>query len=119
LWSPQVVSPILKNIQARYPELDYDTLRSKLAISRLAETKILEVRYQDSDPEKIQFILKELAEGYVKYSQVEQRNSVKQGLEFVNTRQRNSKIESKASSSQSRGYAKTTELSIQKLRAHC
>ena len=84
LWSPQVVSPILKNIQARYPELDYDTLRSKLAISRLAETKILEVRYQDSDPEKIQFILKELAEGYVKYSQVEQRNSVKQGLEFVN-----------------------------------
>ncbi|MBD1805020.1 polysaccharide biosynthesis tyrosine autokinase [Microcoleus sp. FACHB-SPT15] len=85
LWSPQVISPILKNIQARYPEIDYDTLRSKLAISRLAETKILEVRYQDSDPEKIQFILKELAEGYVKYSQVEQRNSVKQGLEFVNT----------------------------------
>lgn len=84
LWSPQVISPILKNIQARYPEIDYDTLRSKLAISRLAETKILEVRYQDSDPEKIQFVLKELAEGYIKYSKIEQRNSVEKGLEFVN-----------------------------------
>ncbi|NEQ20404.1 MAG: polysaccharide biosynthesis tyrosine autokinase [Microcoleus sp. SIO2G3] len=84
LWSPQVISPILKNIQAQYPEIDYDTLRGKLGISRLAETKILEVRYQDSDPEKIQFILKELADGYVEYSKIEQRNSVEKGLEFVN-----------------------------------
>jgi capsular exopolysaccharide synthesis family protein len=85
LWSPQVISPILKNIQARYPEIDYDTLRSKLGISRLAETKILEVRYQDADPEKIQFVLKELADGYIKYSKIEQRNSVEKGLEFVNS----------------------------------
>ena len=84
LWSPQVMSPIVKQIQKRYPELNYDMLRSKLAISRLAETKILEVRYQDSDPEKIRFILEQFAQGYIKYSESEQRTSLSQGLKFVN-----------------------------------
>jgi capsular exopolysaccharide synthesis family protein len=84
LWSPQVMSPIVKKIQKRYPEIDYDTLRTQVAISRLEETKILEVRYQDSDPEKIQFILEQLADGYIKYSETEQRTSLSQGLKFVN-----------------------------------
>lgn len=84
LWSPQVMSPIVEKIQKRYPDIDYNTLRGKVAISRLAETKILEVRYQDSDPEKIQFILDQLAKGYVEYSEKEQRTSLSQGLKFVN-----------------------------------
>jgi len=83
LWSPQVMSPIVEKIQARYPEIDYNTLRTKLLISRLAETKILEVRYQDSDPKKIHFILEQVAQGYVNYSQQEQKSSVQQGLKFV------------------------------------
>jgi capsular exopolysaccharide synthesis family protein len=84
LWSPQVMSPILDKIKARYPDITYDALRSKLTISRFAETKILEVRYQDSDPDKIQFILEQIANGYVKYSQEEQQDTVQQGLKFVN-----------------------------------
>jgi len=83
LWSPQVMSPIVEKIQARYPEINYNTLRAKLSISRLQQTKILEVRYQDSDPEKIQFILEQVAEGYVKYAGKEQQDSVEQGLTFV------------------------------------
>lgn len=84
LWSPQVMSPIVKKIQKRYPDINYDMLRGQLGISRLAETKILEVRYQDSDPEKIQFILEQIAEGYIDYSETEQRTSLSQGLKFVN-----------------------------------
>ncbi|HEY9652226.1 MAG TPA: polysaccharide biosynthesis tyrosine autokinase [Coleofasciculaceae cyanobacterium] len=83
LWSPQVLSDIVKTIQKRYPDVDYHTLRSKLAIARLGQTKILEVRYQDSDPEKIKFILDQVAEGYVNYSEQEQRGSLQQGLKFV------------------------------------
>jgi len=83
LWSPQVMTPIVEQIQSRYPELDYNTLRSKLAIYRLQQTKILEVRYQDSDPEKIQFILEQIAQGYVNYSLSEQQTSTRQGIEFV------------------------------------
>lgn len=83
LWSPQVLSDIVKTIQTRYPDVDYHTLRSKLAIARLGQTKILEVRYQDSDPERIKFILDRVAEGYVEYSEQEQRGSLQQGLTFV------------------------------------
>lgn len=83
LWSPQVMTPIVEQIQSRYPEIDYNTLRRQLAINQLQETKILEVRYQDSDPEKIQFILEQIAQGYVNYSLSEQQTSTRQGIEFV------------------------------------
>lgn len=84
LWSPQVMTPIVQQIQTRYPDIDYNTLRHKLTISRLQETKILEVRYQDSNPDKIQFILEAIANGYIQYSETEQRTALTQGLTFVN-----------------------------------
>lgn len=83
LWSPQVMAPIVEQIQSRYPELNYNSLRSKLSISRLQQTKILEVRYQDSDPEKIKFILEQVAQGYMNYSLSEQQTSTRQGIQFV------------------------------------
>jgi polysaccharide biosynthesis transport protein len=83
LWSPQVMTPIVKKIQAQYPDIDYETLRDKLGLSQLKETKILEVRYQDTDPEKIKFVLEQVANGYIKYSENEQRTVIKQGLNFV------------------------------------
>ncbi len=83
LWSPQVLSGIVDKIQTRYPDVDYDALREKLEISRLGETKILEVRYQDSDPEKIQFVLDQVASQYIAHSQQEQQTSVTNGLAFV------------------------------------
>jgi succinoglycan biosynthesis transport protein ExoP len=83
LWSPQVMTPIVEQIQSRYPEIDYNKLRRQLAINQLQETKILEVRYQDSDPEKIQFILEQIATGYVNYSLSEQQTSTRQGIQFV------------------------------------
>jgi succinoglycan biosynthesis transport protein ExoP len=83
LWSPQVMSPIVEQIRSRYPDINYDELVSKLVITRLGETKILEVRYQDSNPEKIKFILEQVAQGYVKYSFTEQQTGVRQGIQFV------------------------------------
>jgi polysaccharide biosynthesis transport protein len=84
LRSPQVLSPILKKIQARYPDITEDMIMSKLIITRMAETKIIEVRYQDSDPDKIQFVLQQIVDAYVKYSAQEQQDTVTQGLTFVN-----------------------------------
>ncbi|MEO8890503.1 MAG: polysaccharide biosynthesis tyrosine autokinase, partial [Coleofasciculaceae cyanobacterium] len=84
LKSPQVMSPILKKIQARYPDITEEAIQAKLTISRMAETKIIEVRYQDSDPDKIQFVLEQIVDAYVKYSAQEHQDTVKQGLTFVN-----------------------------------
>ncbi|MGL5131849.1 MAG: GumC family protein, partial [Planktothrix sp.] len=79
LQSPKLMSGILKGIQTRYPEVTYDSLFNKktgqsfwendtLAIKPLKETRIFEVSYQDYEPQKVQFVLEKIAEGYLKYS---------------------------------------------------
>lgn len=69
LQSPQVMSPIIKQLQAKYPEINYNYLlnqkadnlpfsqESRLSINRFKNTKIIEVRYRDYNPKKIQFVL--------------------------------------------------------------
>ena len=89
LQSPKLMSEIIKTIQTRYPEMTYDSLFNQktgqtywkpdiLSIKPLKNTRIVEVSYQDSEPQKVQFILEKVAEGYLKYSlpadvQAEQR----------------------------------------------
>lgn len=85
LRSPEILVPIAKNISVRYPDINYDSLLAGLKISRYQETKILEISYQDSDPHKIQFVLEQLAKGYLKYSLQEQQTNLRQGIQFVNT----------------------------------
>lgn len=91
LRSPQVMADILENIQSRYPEVDYRFLfndnksGSPLELEMLEGTKILEVSYQDSEPQKIKFILEAIAEGYLEYHQGLQRPSeTSQKLEMIN-----------------------------------
>jgi capsular exopolysaccharide synthesis family protein len=83
LSSPQLMGQIIEKIQEKYPEVNYGNLLSKLIIVRIGDTKILEVRYQDSDPEKVKFILDQISSDYIKYSAREQQTSVKQGIQFV------------------------------------
>ncbi len=87
LRSPRVLKPIIKNLSAKYSEIEYGELikqkRSPLKIEQLDKTKILEVSYVDSDPDKIQFVLDNLAEAYLRYSLEERRVEVRQGIDFV------------------------------------
>ncbi|NEO19267.1 MULTISPECIES: polysaccharide biosynthesis tyrosine autokinase [unclassified Moorena] len=87
LSSPQVMSEIVEQIQTQYPEINYHTLREGIMVSRLGETKILEVAYQDSDPERIEFVLEKVALGYIEYSQQQQEASIRQGIQFVSNQQ--------------------------------
>lgn len=90
LQSPQVMSDILETIQTRYQEVDYRYLFNqkslgKLEIKMLEDTQILEVSYQDKEPQKIQFILDAIASGYLEYHQGLQRPSeISQKLEIIN-----------------------------------
>lgn len=85
LRSPQILAPIAKQISTRYPEIDYGTLASNLKISRFADTKILQVSYEDSDPQRIQFVLEQLAKGFLKYSLQERQTNLQRGIDFVDT----------------------------------
>ncbi|HEY9835148.1 MAG TPA: polysaccharide biosynthesis tyrosine autokinase, partial [Stenomitos sp.] len=87
LRSPNLMSPILQEIQKRYPEVSYDSLitSTKLKIARFEETKILEVRYRDTDAKKVREVLHQVARGYLRYSLQERQMNLKKGIEFVDS----------------------------------
>lgn len=87
LRSPNLMSPILQEIQKRYPEVNYDSLitSTKLKIGRFEETKILEVRYRDTDAKKVREVLHQVARGYLRYSLQERQMNLKKGIEFVDS----------------------------------
>ncbi|NCQ83774.1 MAG: polysaccharide biosynthesis tyrosine autokinase [Microcystis aeruginosa W13-18] len=89
LTSPQLLNPILSKITPQYPDFTYSDLISKtgksdLEISQLKETKVLEISYQDAEPEKIKLVLENLARHYLNYSSQERKTEINQGLDFVN-----------------------------------
>ncbi|MDY7022038.1 MAG: polysaccharide biosynthesis tyrosine autokinase, partial [Cyanobacteriota bacterium] len=84
LQSPKLMSGIIEEIQTRYPEVTYSSLfnqktgqtnfeADKLSITPLPDTRILEVTYQDTEPQKIQFILDTIAKNYLDSSRQEER----------------------------------------------
>ncbi len=83
LRSPELVEPVAKQLRQTYPELDYLTLLKNLNISRLGDTKILEVHYASPDPVKIQIVLDQLSEAYLKYSLEARQTNLRQGINFV------------------------------------
>lgn len=87
LRSPSVLQPIVRQLAERYSEIEYKELikarNSPLKIEQIEATKILEISYTDGDPDKIQFVLDNLAHAYLTYSLEQQRREVKQGIDFV------------------------------------
>ena len=83
LRSTAVTASILEQIRIKYPDITYNALMSKLTISRLQDTKIIDIRYQDGDPKKVKEILDKLAQGYLNYSRLERQSDVLEGIKFV------------------------------------
>ena len=83
LQSPELMGPIVAQLQTQYPTISYGSLLKDLSILRLKDTKILEVRYQNSDPQMIQFVLQQLAQSYLRYSLDERQTNLRQGMQFV------------------------------------
>ncbi|OCR02595.1 lipopolysaccharide biosynthesis protein [Oscillatoriales cyanobacterium USR001] len=94
LQSPKIMLPIIKQVQSQYPEVNYKELfekttgnsqfgSDKLSIQRLNNTKILEVRYRDIDPNKIQFVLDKVAQGYRNYSLQDGKTDIRKTVDFI------------------------------------
>jgi polysaccharide biosynthesis transport protein len=84
LKSPELVGDIIKHLKNIYPEIDYSGLVSSLTITRLGETKIIEVRYRDQNWEKARTITKQIADDYLNYSLQKRQTKLRQGIAFVN-----------------------------------
>lgn len=91
LTSPKLMEPVVKQLRAKYPEISYNSLTNQLEIARVSYdkdgkqqgTKILAVSYSDRDPNKINFVLDQLSNAYLKYSLQERLTSLNQGVQFI------------------------------------
>src|SRR5579883_244661 len=100
LRSPKIIAPVVSNLQAKYPDIRYDSLvgndvsgkpvvgrQGTLSITRITkgkeESRFIEVRYRESNPQKIQLVLDQVSQAYRHYSLEQQETNVSQGIKFV------------------------------------
>ncbi|MEG4341819.1 polysaccharide biosynthesis tyrosine autokinase [Microcoleus sp. A003_D6] len=91
LRSPKMMQPVLKDLRTWNPTMTYTELMSKLSINRISYakdgkqqgTKILEVRYKDSDPNKIYGVLDKVSKAYLEYSLQQRLTGINQGIKFI------------------------------------
>ena len=91
LRSPKMMQPVLQELQAWNPNLTYTEMMSKLTINRVSYakdgkqqgTKILEVRYKDSNPKKIYGVLDKVSKAYLEYSLQQRLTGINQGIKFI------------------------------------
>jgi len=83
LRSPAILKPIHASLLSEYPDLTYETLEENLQVSQLDNTKVLEVRFEGSDPSLVQSVLSKVSSAYLNYSSQQQQNALQQGILFV------------------------------------
>ena len=88
LLSPSVLEPIAEQIARQYPDVSYESLvlgEAPLTVEQLDDTKILQVTYEDEDPEKVEFVLDQVAQGYLAYSLAARQSEISRGIQYVKT----------------------------------
>ncbi|WP_152592420.1 GumC family protein [Nostoc sphaeroides] len=83
LKSPELMRSTVRQLQVSYPEISYNSLLESLKITRLGETKIIQVRYGSTNLKQTQVVLERIAENYLDYSQIRRQTKLRQGLQFV------------------------------------
>lgn len=79
LQSPKLISPIVKQIHARYPGSGSLNLNFNI----IKQSNILEISYQNSNPEKVKFVLDLVSKAYLVYSLENRRADVRQCIQVV------------------------------------
>lgn len=89
LLSPQLLNPVVRKLQAQYPELTAEDLKKALTIERViskkakTDTKILQVTFQANSPDKVQQVMSALSKAYIQYSFSERKTNVRRAIQFV------------------------------------
>lgn len=86
LKSEATLDPIVQQIRKKYPKIDYSTLLGNMQILRPKETKVLDFTYSSKNPDEIDFVLKQLSAGFIRYSIDDRRNNLKEGSQFIEER---------------------------------
>lgn len=85
LLSPELMAPIISQLSKQYSDIDYSAMLGAMTIERFEKTNILDISYQDTEKEKIEFVLQQLAKDYLKYSLQERQTNLRKGIDFVDS----------------------------------
>ncbi len=94
LQSSGLLADIVEQVQASDPAFNEETLRQGLTIDRCCtgdgiggmgaeRTKIIEIIYEDSDPQRADFVLDVVADRLLQYSLEERKSSISEGVRFI------------------------------------
>ena len=84
LKSPRILKPIVEQLKTSYPGIDYNSLATKLEITKVGQNAdILVVQYQDQDPKVVIDVLERVSQAYLNYSLEERQSGISQAIQFV------------------------------------
>ena len=84
LKSPEVMTPIVEEIQKLYPKITYAELYQNLNVTSKGEsTLILTVAYQNEDKQLVKSVLDTFSQAYLNYSLNTRQTGIRRGIDFV------------------------------------
>lgn len=90
LQSYDVLKGIIERVKTKYPGFGFGQLRNGLVVERVSagktrfdQTKIIQVTYQDTDPEVADFVLKSTADKFLEYSLNQRKTRIGEGVKFI------------------------------------
>lgn len=88
LKSSSLIERGMELLQSEYPDLSVEEVKENLQVSRVegeddTQTKLIQVNYVSSDPEKSQRILQVMQRVYLNYNLEQQQQRLNNGLSFV------------------------------------
>nr|WP_290223847.1 polysaccharide biosynthesis tyrosine autokinase [Trichocoleus desertorum] len=85
--SSHLLQRAVKILKPEYPDITVAELQKSLVLTQLVEdkvkTKVFEVVYTDSDPEKTKKVLQAIQKAYQDYNREQQRQRLAKGLSFI------------------------------------
>ena len=83
LRSPKLLNLVVESLKSLYPDLNYGALATNIEIIRIKETNIINISYNDKDPEKVRAVAEKIAEIYLNYGRELKEINIQQGIKFV------------------------------------
>lgn len=88
LQSPRLLTPIVKKLQTKYPDLTYDSLKGGLTVEQAKPNipNVLTVEYTNEDQKQVKDVLVALSDAYLQYSLAEHQEDINEAIKFVKER---------------------------------
>jgi capsular exopolysaccharide synthesis family protein len=121
--SSGLIQKAVNKLRSEYPGITVDEIRKSLVLTQIKTpedniaTKIFQVDYSDTDPQKTQKVLAAIREVYLEYNKQQQDNRLKKGLQVIREQLRKATDEVNASEANLQRFRRNQNLIDPELQA--